>query len=571
MRKTQVGSVLTVRGVAGLHVVILAWDFKKQPKVMPNKPLPKGLEGLLGFSIVRTEFDSKGNVVERYPLRGMKRFKDKDEGLPPGTLVSLEEHPVQSFLWGDYTAKPGRTYQYTVTPLFGKPKLLESATNDATTVEVTTEAEVGAISAFGGTRHDVYFNRGVIGSQAYARKFPGVVPDPELPDSKPMEWLSRGLYEALLRFIGRAKTKRFALRGAFYEFRYQPVADAFRKALDAGADVKIVYDAVDYKDENVRTLKKAGLNKASVAFARTPTTGIRHNKFIVLMRDDEPLAVWTGSTNISAGGIFGQSNVGHIVWDPVVAAAYLEYWQRLASNQGIADMRAPNRTVSPLPQGPPAHNSVLPVFSPRDGTKSTETLQWYADRIAHAERLVCLTLAFNLDPVLADVLSPESDVLRYLVKDKALRASEKVGVDHDLLFASGGRFEAGALANFLAEPGNPLNTNDYIHNKFLLVDPLGDDPIVVSGSANFSNPSQRSNDENMLVTRGDTRVADIYFGEFMRIFDHHYARYIVQKLAAAGAGDPDAGYLKATAQEWLPSQFNPNSYKSKRRKYFVEG
>jgi len=571
MRRTEVGPVLTVRGVAGLHVVVLAWDFKKQPKVAPSKPLPKAIEGLLGFSIVRAELDSQGRVVERYPLRGMKRFKDKDEGLPPGTLVPLDEHPVQSFLWGDYTAKPGRTYQYTVTPVFGKPKLLEPATAQATTVEVTTEKEVGVIGATGGTGHDVYFNRGVIGSQAYARKFPGVVPDPERPESEPMEWLSRGLYEALLRFIGRANSDRFSLRGAFYEFRYQPVADEFRKALDAGADVKITYDAVDYKDDNVRTLKAAGLNKKGIAFPRTPTTGIRHNKFIVLLKDDKPLAVWTGSTNISAGGIFGQSNVGHIVWDPDVAAAYLEYWQRLAENQGIGAMRAPNRTISPLPAGPPPPNSVLPVFSPRDGTKSVETLQWYADRIAAAERLVCLTLAFNLDPVFSNVLSPDSDVLRYLVKDKALKTAEVVGADRDLLFAAGGHLEEGDLANFLAEPGNPLNTNDYIHNKFLLVDPLGDDPLVVSGSANFSNPSQRSNDENMLVTRGDTRVADMYFGEYMRVFDHHYARYIVQKLAAAGTGDPDAGYLKATAKEWLPTQFSPNSYKSKRRRYFVDG
>ena len=86
----------------------------------------------------------------------------------------------------------------------------------------------------------------------------------------------------------------------------------------------------------------------------------------------------------------------------------------------------------------------------------------------------------------------------------------------------------------------------------MLVDPLGDDPLVVTGSANFSQPSQRINDENMLVIRGDTRVADIYFGEFMRIFDHHYARYLVRKLTRADNHDPNAGYLK-DAREGLGS------------------
>jgi phosphatidylserine/phosphatidylglycerophosphate/cardiolipin synthase-like enzyme len=132
-----------------------------------------------------------------------------------------------------------------------------------------------------------------------------------------------------------------------------------------------------------------------------------------------------------------------------------------------------------------------------------------------------------------------------------------------------GHLESGALANFLTERDNPLNTNDYIHDKFMLVDPLGDEPLVVTGSANFSQPSQRRNDENMLVIRGDKRVADIYFGEFMRIFDHHYARYIVRKLTQADRQDPDAGYLKVNTKDWLPSHFDPKSYKAKRRKYFL--
>lgn len=73
----------------------------------------------------------------------------------------------------------------------------------------------------------------------------------------------------------------------------------------------------------------------------------------------------------------------------------------------------------------------------------------------------------------------------------------------------------------------------------------------------------------MLVIRGNTRVADIYFGEFMRVFDHHYARYIVRVLTDAGRSDPLAGYLKENTSDWLPPHFNSASYKSKRRRYFA--
>ena len=52
-------------------------------------------------------------------------------------------------------------------------------------------------------------------------------------------------------------------------------------------------------------------------------------------------------------------------------------------------------------------------------------------------------------------------------------------------------------------------------------------------------------------THPTSRVADIYFGEFMRIFDHLYAWCIVAKMKKAGTNDPDAGFLKDTAGEWV--------------------
>lgn len=54
--------------------------------------------------------------------------------------------------------------------------------------------------------------------------------------------------------------------------------------------------------------------------------------------------------------------------------------------------------------------------------------------------------------------------------------------------------------------------------------PLSDDPIVFTGAANFSEPSTTANAENMLVIRGDTRVADIYLGEFTRLFPLPFPR-----------------------------------------------
>jgi hypothetical protein len=161
-------------------------------------------------------------------------------------------------------------------------------------------------------------NRGVIGSQAYAREFENAAPDPNSPTSREIKWLSRGLFEGLMSFIALAEDHRYRLRAALYEFHYQPVANAFAKQVEAGADVKIVYDdESDYKFDNRITIANAGLAAANAVIPRTVSEGIRHNKFIVLVKNNKAIAVWTGSTNISAGGIFGHSNVGHASDDTV--------------------------------------------------------------------------------------------------------------------------------------------------------------------------------------------------------------------------------------------------------------
>ena len=88
MRKSLTNGTLRVRAIAGTYVVILAWDF------VPGEEARH--KDLLGFAIERTEL-KQGAVVERYWMRSIKRFREKDRGLPPGTPVSTADHPIQSF------------------------------------------------------------------------------------------------------------------------------------------------------------------------------------------------------------------------------------------------------------------------------------------------------------------------------------------------------------------------------------------------------------------------------------------------------------------------------------------
>src|SRR6266481_5919131 len=206
MRNKHSGSNLSIRAIAGNHVVTLAWDLKKGKFDTAS---------LLGFAVERSEFKNadRKTVVERYFLRGIKRFKDK--GLPAATPVPTSEHPIQSFQWGDYTVKPSTAYTYRLVPTTGAPKALTLRDDLAISVDIETEPLHGDV-------HSIFFNRGAAGSQAFAREFPDPVPkektdDPTFPQNV---WLSRGLYENLIEFIGRAKDGTFALRAALYEFHF---------------------------------------------------------------------------------------------------------------------------------------------------------------------------------------------------------------------------------------------------------------------------------------------------------------------------------------------------------------
>jgi hypothetical protein len=569
MRNKKSNAALSVRAISGSHVVVLAWDLK--PEQFDTK-------NLLGFAVERTEFDG-ANIVERYYLRGIKRFIDKDKGLPSGTPVPTSEHPIQTFQWGDYTAKPKTKYSYRVVPAMGEPKVMQLRDDLAVSVNIETEPLYGAV-------HSIFFNRGVAGSQAYARQFPDPTPKTNAPNSPQMAWLSRGLYDALIEFIGRAKDSSYGLRAALYEFHYTPVGDAFKAALeDRKADVKVLYDEPNYGEDNKKMINHCGLSK--VCAPRKAGSAQKHNKFIVLLKDGKPVEVWTGSTNISDGGIFGHSNVGHIVHDAGVAGKYLDYWNKLcnpddpkpAASTPFSKTRTdPARSSlatwtaasNPTPGGKTTDRSITALFSPRDA----DTLGWYAKRMAESKEIMCFTVAFTLAKDFEPFLEKDSNVMRFVLSDKQLKQGDLITRDRDVVYAAGAKFEEGDLPNFLAEKLTGLNKNNYIHDKFMLIDPLSEDPTVITGSANFSGNSQSNNDENMLIIRSDQRVADIYFGEFMRIFDHLYARYLAKKIKEENKNKPKpkkgakstSGYLHPDSS-WVADHFG-NGPKSRRRQFF---
>ena len=500
MRKYIKQGDFSVHAISGTYVVMLGFNAKKE-----------AIDGLLGFAVHRTDHTED----EQYWLKGFKTFKETEPDPTPRALYSTLEHPVQSFRWADYAAKADHEYTYKVLPLTGRPKNLQQGTPIEVAIE--TESEDRGTDA-------VFFNRGVAASQAYARRFGNKDPD-EVGDRKAYEWLSRGFEEALHKFIDQANGPEYSLRASVYEFNYLPVLESFKAAADRGADVSIIYDA---RKDNPKTANEAAIAQAGIECLTTPREScksyISHNKFIVLLKNGIPIEVWTGSTNITKGGIFGQSNVGHIVRDTAVATKYYEYWKQLKDDPTGRELRPWVMNETSDPCGPIQEDCIIPLFSPR---KTLGALKWYSERMDNSQEAVCLTAAFGVNPVLAEVLEKDKDYLRYLLLEKRGRNYDVYSKDRETQIAVGSKLSDDFPHRWTKEKLTCFNFHvRYIHTKYMLIDPLSDKPTVITGSANFSNASTRNNDENMLVIHGNTRVVDIYLGEFFRLFHHFYFRYI---------------------------------------------
>jgi phosphatidylserine/phosphatidylglycerophosphate/cardiolipin synthase-like enzyme len=557
MRAGAVNDGISVHAIAGSYVVLLGLDCAEAAR-----------QGLLGFAIERTDHTED----ERYWLRGFKVFKDTSFDVIPGQSVISLEHPFQTFLWGDFTAKPGYTYTYRICAMYGKPKKLEIG-REVSVVVHTEPVDAGL--------HAVHFNRGVAASQAYVRRFGNVEPDRTKPDEPYWPWLSRGLQEAMLGFIAQANGPQFALHAAVYEFNYSPALEAFKAAADAGAEVEIVYDRrgkahVPKPGQKKRYRVWEATEPAAEAAGLTPhmiprktNSAISHNKFIVLSENGQPKEVWTGSTNVTWGGIFGQSNVGHVVRDTGVAQAYLDYWTRLSDDPPYKIIRPTNVAASPQPPDMPPPG-ITPVFFPRE---DLQMMDWYVAQAEHATESFFITAAFGLHERLAHVLGQHADHLRYVLLETDKKGAQINTTDFDVKIAVGSYLDyetsqRQALIRWVKERTTRLNHHvKHAHTKFMIIDALTDDPRVITGSANFSDPSVQSNDENMLIIRGDTRVADIYLGEFMRLFNHHYFRYLAKKLGWDLQGGGSVAELW-DSDIWTGRYFDPTKPSFKQRQLF---
>lgn len=563
MRARKTKGVVRGLAIAGTRFVGLGWDMSASD--IRSK-------GVIGFAIERTR-KRDGEVMF---LKGTKTLKSVLDNPGRGVKVSSRDHPFQAFQWSDYTVSPGEAYTYRIVARTGAPGSLKDG--PTATFRVTTEDEdVG--------RHSVYFNRGAVASQAYADRFQNR--SPEDIGQAAWDWLSRGLIEALERFIGQAG-QGDEIHGALFEFKHPRVFAALKAAKGRKAKIYVIYDGDSQAAANRKALAAHGvpawLPEGSHLRAREHSGRYAHNKFFVLSRNGAPKQVWTGSTNLSVNGIFGHSNNAHIVRDATVARAFKDYWDRLWDDPARKALAAQNTAAAPAPPAPWTAET-MPIFSPQ---LDASALDWYA-RLAEKKAPLFMTFAFGMNDRFARIYQRDDGVIRYALMEKkgngkTLKAQAKV-IDRlrrlpNVVVAVGDSVdEDNTFERWLAERVTIVNEAHvrFVHTKYMLIDPLGEDPIVVVGSANFSKASSDTNDENMLVIRGNAPVADIYLGEFMRLHVHYAYRESLHFKREPGDDDAERRNHLVESTDWIrgekPGQgyFDTGSPRAIRRRYFSGG
>jgi phosphatidylserine/phosphatidylglycerophosphate/cardiolipin synthase-like enzyme len=529
---------VTLRAYTSPTLVLLAMDWADGAKY----------DDFLGFAILRSPGFHAGEK-DGYLL-------NKIGFAPPGPHAqSLPSNvsPIQKFLWWDSAitnADRGKTFTYTVTPVRGTSpqdlKLQDEASSRPTEVDVPT-FERDDIST--------WFNRAVVSSQSFSQKFP----DPQKDLDAVMDWLANGLEGAFTQILEGAGN----VCGAIYHLTdnewVMPDLTSFK------GELSLVYE--DRKNDTtclpaINQLEKA--KKDKFEGEKRSKTNIMHNKFLV---DEDNGRVLMGSANYTPEGLTSQANLLHIFRSKELSDLFIARQKLLATDPPVPDTAKGATWSDEISVG---KARIRVIFSPEPKNQRV-SIDRVINSINRAKESVIFCMFDPTDPKLISSLLASGDKKKLLYgmlnsignpnnrkKDNLSDSGEaprkptpatqiKVTLynrsqkDKKVLaysYFKPGNTPAGFLPEFNAvdmsrkstlpksqkskKKGGPPAV--HIHHKFIVVDAETDNPIIYTGSNNLSENSTHHNDENLIEIQGSPELAQTYFAEFMRLYEHYRAR-----------------------------------------------
>ena len=279
------------------------------------------------------------------------------------------------------------------------------------------------------------------------------------------------------------------------------VADSLIAAKKRGVAVRIVFDDKQ-SSSPLAKLIAAGISVQKRNLANN--TGIMHNKFFIFDGRDTTSAaddwVISGSWNVTDIGTYLDAQNAVFIQDQSLARIYtLEFEEMFGSSTEAAN---PNLArFGPAKQDNTPHYTIIHgtrvevYFSPSDQTTS---------RIIQALSTANSNIFFGLLSFTRD------DIREQLIASKTAGVILRGMIDQQ-------SSELGTLQSAgidAMQAGHSVVTGLF-HHKYCIVDPFSDasDPLVITGSHNWSTAAEVDNDENTLIIHSGI-IARQYVQEF---------------------------------------------------------
>ncbi len=314
----------------------------------------------------------------------------------------------------------------------------------------------------------------------------------------------RAADDTCIAYIKRAK---YTIDIAMYNFNVEGIsniASALNAAYTRGVAVRLVVDGSTNNSAIPELV--AGIGK----IARPVTTGIMHNKFMVIdgqsTNQNDPI-VWTGSCNWTDQNVNTDANNVLFIQDASLAKAYtLEFNEMFGSTTTTPS--SANAKFGPDKADNTPHEFVVGgkrievFFSPSDGVN---------------QQIVNHINTANSDLEIGTML-----ITRTLISN-AIIARKTAGVTTKVVITNRATSDATVVADLQAALGT--NFREYheqglLHSKYMIIDQssTASDPLVWTGSHNWSDAANVSNDENSIVIH-DAAISNLFFQDLKYRFD----------------------------------------------------
>jgi len=375
-------------------------------------------------------------------------------------------------------------------------------------------AGANAQSLFGPGHHIIAYSTHAVDT-TYAR-----------PHNKATALIHKG-GDTLIAYINRAK---FSIDIALYDYvedslwyeggYVPPIHTAINNAYARGVKIRWLSNPTDSSAGFVNSITPnyglALINKSIHTFARTDTKGIMHNKFMVIdgkASNPADAILWTGCMNWEPGQIDKDINNIIIFQDSALAHAYLREFNQMwgdtveggAANSTKAVFGANKKNVNKKHGFTIDGHLVEAWFSPQaDDSTSNHIVS--VEKLAKSEiDFEMFTYTYATDDAQMATDAKGTAIKVYGIMDQ----SSTTYTPYTTLSSAMG-------TNLLVYKGLPgYDSNGICHSKYMLVDPcdLAADPIVLTGSHNWSSSAETYNDENTVVVH-DSSIANQYYQAF---------------------------------------------------------